>query len=220
MRRMAFGQESRFRLRVEYLEPSDIRLGAHWVGQVWAGVAEFQLQAHGFGWNQNVREKRSPHQPQACERAGWRLRPQVCGVLQTSKECVLCTDFAVIQEDSGLPGASSIRDSPEGPLRGRRRDSTFDNRRLWVIVCRSRRWIANLICQRYRLHGSIASYFLRRLPRESFRGSPRMDDAPAGRYLPDTAKSVQSTHSLRFARPRNLRSKSPSSPFAGLGLMR
>jgi len=47
----SFGQEGRFRLRVEHLETGDIHLGAHWIRQVWAGVAEFQLQAHGFGWD-------------------------------------------------------------------------------------------------------------------------------------------------------------------------
>src|SRR5260370_14467538 len=51
-----FGQEARFRLRVEYLEPVDIRLGAHRTWQGWAGVAEFQLQAQCFGGDQDIRE--------------------------------------------------------------------------------------------------------------------------------------------------------------------
>src|SRR5260370_11958520 len=48
------GQETCFRLRIEDLEPDDIRLGAHRIRQVWPGIAEFQLQAHGFGGEQKV----------------------------------------------------------------------------------------------------------------------------------------------------------------------
>src|SRR5207245_7486528 len=50
------GEEAGLGFRVKELQPLDIQLGADWIWQVWARVAEFQLQAHGFGGNQDVRE--------------------------------------------------------------------------------------------------------------------------------------------------------------------
>jgi len=54
----------------------------------------------GFGWNQNVEKNDHRINPKPARRAGWRLRPQVGGRLANLKECVLCTDFAGIREDT------------------------------------------------------------------------------------------------------------------------
>src|SRR5437899_11835442 len=51
-----FGQEACFFLRVEDLEAVDVQLGAHGIRQVWAGVAELQLQRDGFSGNEDARE--------------------------------------------------------------------------------------------------------------------------------------------------------------------
>src|SRR5260370_2122464 len=89
-----FGQEACFGLRVEHLEPVNIRFGTHGIRQVWPGVAEFQLQAHRFGWNQNVRENDyCINAKPAKELDGNFDRELRC--LANLKKCVLCTDFAV-----------------------------------------------------------------------------------------------------------------------------
>ena len=92
-----FGQETGFRLGVEYPKALDIRFGADWIRQVWAGVAEFQLQAHGFGRNQNVGE----HDDGVDAKPAKRLDGNFDGKLRrlaNLKECMLCADFAVFRK--------------------------------------------------------------------------------------------------------------------------
>src|SRR5260370_171492 len=92
-----FGQEARFRLRVEHLEPVDIRFGAHGIGQVWPGVAELQLQAHRFGWDQNVRA--DDHRINATPAKGLdRDFDRELRRLANLKGCMLCADFAVFRK--------------------------------------------------------------------------------------------------------------------------
>jgi len=63
---------------------------------VWAGVAEFQLQAHGFGWNQNVRENDHRINPKPAKGLDGDFDRKL-GVLQTSRNAC----FARISRYSG-----------------------------------------------------------------------------------------------------------------------
>src|SRR6266704_1280539 len=92
-----FGQEARVFLRVKYLEPVDIRLGAHGIWQVWAGIAEFQLQAHGFSEDQDVRENDNGVHAKPPKGLDGNFDGKL-GRLANLKECVLCANLAVLGE--------------------------------------------------------------------------------------------------------------------------
>src|SRR6266704_433200 len=92
-----FGQEARVFLRVKYLEPVDIRLGAHGIRHNWAGIADFQLKAHRFGWNQNVRENDDGINTKPPKGLDGNFDGKL-GRLANLKECMLCADFAVLGE--------------------------------------------------------------------------------------------------------------------------
>src|SRR5260370_23542471 len=92
-----FGQKARVFLRVKYLEPVDIRLGAHGIRYNWSGIADFQLKAHRFGWNQNVRENDDGVHTQPAKGLDGDFDGKL-GRLASLKECMLCADFAVLGE--------------------------------------------------------------------------------------------------------------------------
>src|SRR6266849_9744609 len=92
-----FGKKGRFFLWVENLEAVDVQLGAHRIRQVWAGVAEFQLQSHGFSRNQNVRENDDGINAQPAKGLDGNFDGKL-GRLANLKECVLGTNFAVFGE--------------------------------------------------------------------------------------------------------------------------
>src|SRR5437016_3290708 len=110
-----FWQEASIHLGVENLEPVDIRLGTHRIRQAWPGVAEFQLQAHGFGGDQNVRENDDGINAKPAKGLD-RDFDRKLRRLANLKECVLCADFAVFGKVAARlahhPDGNSRKDVP------------------------------------------------------------------------------------------------------------
>ena len=56
MRPDGLGKKSGLRLRIKQAQLLDVRGSTHGLRQIWPGVIQFQLHAHGFGGNQNIRK--------------------------------------------------------------------------------------------------------------------------------------------------------------------
>jgi hypothetical protein len=67
------------------------------MGQIWAGIAEFQLQAHGFGGNQNIRENDDCVDAEPEKWLDRDFEGQL-GRLANLEECVLCADLTVFRK--------------------------------------------------------------------------------------------------------------------------
>ena len=108
-----FWKKASICLRVKNLESVDVRLGTYRIRQVWTGVAEFQLQPHGFGGNQNVRENDDRINAQPAKGLEGDFDRKL-GRLANVKECVLCTDLAVFRKVAASLAHHPDRNSRKG----------------------------------------------------------------------------------------------------------
>src|SRR5208282_354818 len=106
-----FGEEGGFDFGVEKLEFLDIALRADRLGQVGAGIAEFELESHGFGGDENVGEDDDGVHAEQAKGLKGDFNGEI-GRLTNLQKGVVCANGAVFGEV-----AAGLAHHPDGKAR-------------------------------------------------------------------------------------------------------